>query len=163
MTALRQLALLLLPCLLFGQSNASDPAGALKNNFIYVSRKVLAMAEAFPADKYDFKLKPEMRTFGEVIVHLASGNDYAGKAGGGQDVQWTELKAEDYKTKAQCVDLLKKSIANADAAIAANPTGPKKNLEPFLSVLQHASEHYGLLVAYFRANGMKPPETKDKQ
>ncbi len=149
--------------LALAQSNLPDSAGALKSNFAYVNRKVLAMAEAFPADKYDYRLKPEMRSFGAVIVHIASGNVYAGKAGKGQDVQWTEMNGDDYKTKAQCIDIFKKSVAEADAAIAANPLGPKKNLEPFLSVLQHASEHYGLLVAYFRANGMKPPETKDKQ
>ena len=145
------------------QSNLPDPAGALKSNFAYVNRKVLAMAEAFPAAKYGYRLKPEMRSFAAVIVHIASGNEYAGKAGKGQDVQWIEMNADDYKTKAQCIGIFKKSIADADAAIAANPLGPKKNFEPFLSVLQHASEHYGLLVAYFRANGMKPPETKDKQ
>lgn len=121
------------------------------------------MAEAFPAGKYSYRLKPEMRTFAALIVHLASGDQYAAKAGLGQNVQWTELKPEDYQTKRQCVGLLKKSIVTANAAMAAHPIGPEKNLEPFLSVLQHASEHYGLLVAYFHANGLTPPETKDKQ
>lgn len=45
----------------------------LSRNFADINRKVLAVAEDFPADKYGFRLKPEMRTFGEVIVHVASG------------------------------------------------------------------------------------------
>jgi hypothetical protein len=27
-------------------------------------------------------------------------------------------------------------------------------------VLEHSAEHYGLLVAYYRANGMVPPESR---
>ena len=43
------------------------------------------MAKDFPEDKYQFKLKPEMRSsFGDVIVHIASGNVYAAKAGCGE-------------------------------------------------------------------------------
>jgi hypothetical protein len=58
--------------------------------------------------------------------------------------------------------LLKKSIEDANAALRANPEGPEKNMQPFLSVLQHASEHYGLLVAYYRANGLVPPDSRPK-
>jgi len=45
------------------------------------------MAKDFPEDKYDYKLKPEMRTFGAVIVHVASGNVYAAKAAKGRECQ----------------------------------------------------------------------------
>lgn len=145
------------------QSPAKSPAESMKRNFDYINNKVLEMAEDFPADKYNYKLKPEMRTFGAVIVHIASGDIYAGKAGMGQKVKWDEEDASKYPAKAACVDLLKKSIASANAAIAANPEGPDKNLQPFLSVLQHSSEHYGLLVAYYRANGLVPPESRPKK
>ena len=52
---------------------------------------------------------------------------------------------------------------DASAAMKANPEGPKKNMQPFLSVLQHSSEHYGLLVAYYRANGLVPPDSRPKK
>jgi DinB superfamily len=149
--------------LAFGQSKTPTAAEALKGNFDYVNRKVLTMAEDFPAEKYDYKLKPEMRTFGAVIVHIASGNVFAGKAGRGEKVKWDELDPAGYKTKAECVALLKNSIAEANAALAANPEGPQKNMQPFLGVLQHTSEHYGLLVTYYRANGLVPPESRPKK
>lgn len=141
------------------------PADTLKRSFDYINNKVLEMAQDFPADKYNYKLKPEMRSFGSVIVHIASGNIYAGKAGMGEKVKWDdqEQDAAKYPTKAACVEMLKKSIAAANAAIKANPEGPDKNLQPFLSVLQHSSEHYGLLVAYYRANGLVPPESRPKK
>ena len=49
-----------------------------------VGRKLITMAEDFPEDKYQFRLKPEMRSFGDVIVHIASGNVYGAKAGRGE-------------------------------------------------------------------------------
>jgi hypothetical protein len=145
------------------QSPAKTPAEALKRNFDYINNKVLEMAQDFPADKYNYKLKPEMRSFGAVIVHIASGDIFAGKAGMGEKVKWDEQDPAKYPTKAACVEMLKNSIAAADAAMLANPIGPDKNLQPFLSVLQHSSEHYGLLVAYYRANGLVPPESRPKK
>lgn len=81
------------------------------------------MAEDFPESKYGYRLKPEMRSFGEVIVHIASGNAYAAKAGRGEKVKWDELKPKDYMTKAECVALMKKWIADANEALQANPLG----------------------------------------
>jgi len=148
-----------------GQSPATTPAQSLQRNFDYVNTKILEMAEDFPADKYSYKLKPEMRPFGAVIVHIASGDIYAAKAGKGEKVKWDhqEQDASKFPDKASCVKLLKDSIASAQASMKANPEGPAKNLQPFLSVLQHASEHYGLLVAYYRANGLVPPESRPKK
>lgn len=121
------------------------------------------MAEDFPESKYGYRLKPEMRSFGEVIVHIASGNAYAAKAGRGEKVKWDELNPKDYTTKADCVALMQKWIRDANAALKENPLGWEGSLDPFLSVLQHSSEHYGLLVAYYRANGLVPPESRAKK
>jgi hypothetical protein len=163
MQAKQLAAVALLTALSIHGQQAKTPAEALQRNFDYINNKVLEMAEDFPADKYNYKLNPEMRTFGAVIVHIASGNIYAAKAGVGEKVKWDEEDPATYPTKAACVELLKKSIASANRAIKANPEGPDKNLQPFLSVLQHSSEHYGLLVAYYRANGLVPPESRPKK
>src|SRR5580658_4064054 len=96
------------------QSPSQSPAESLKRNFDYINNKVLEMAQDFPADKYNYKLKPEMRSFGAVIVHIASGDIYAGKAGMGQKVKWDEQDPSKYPTKAACVELLKNSIAAAN-------------------------------------------------
>lgn len=145
------------------QSKTPAAAEALKQNFDYVNQKVLLMAQDFPEAKYEYKLKPEMRSFREVIVHITSGNVYAAKAGRGEKVKWDELPPTDYKTKAECVALTRKWIDEANAALKASPEGLHGSLEPFLSVLQHTSEHYGLLVAYYRANGLVPPESRPKK
>ncbi len=129
-----------------------------------INRKVLEMAKDFPADKYDYRLKPEMRSFGEVLVHIASGNAFAAKAGRGEKVKWDELDPKDYPAKADVVALFEKSIADADATLKGLPGDSfATSVEPWLSVTEHSAEHYGLLVAYYRANGLVPPEWRPKK
>ena len=148
--------------LAYSQSKPHTAAESLEKNFDYIHQKVLTMAQDFPDAKYDYRLKPEMRSFGEVIVHIASGVSYAARKGRGEKVNWAELNPKDYATKEQCVALLQKWIGEADASLKQNPEGVEGSLEPFLSVLQHSSEHYGLLVAYFRANDLVPPDSRKK-
>jgi hypothetical protein len=138
-----------------------SPAKQIANTFGYVNKNILDMAQDFPADKYDFRLKPEMRSFGEVIVHVTSGIVYAAKKGRGENVNWDEIDAKNYKGKDQIVALLQKSIADANATLKSVPEDSfAKNLQPWLSVLEHSAEHYGLLVAYYRANGIVPPASR---
>jgi hypothetical protein len=140
-------------------------AQRLSANFTDINRKILEMAEDFPADKYNFKLKPEMRSFGELLIHISGGTIYAAKAGLGEKVKWDDQEpdAKKFHGKAEIVAMMKKAIADANAAIKANPEGPNKNMEPFLSVIEHSAEHYGLLVGYYRANGLVPPESRPKK
>jgi DinB superfamily len=142
---------------------ARTTAESVKGHFTSINRKVLEMAKDFPEEKYDYRLKPEMRTFGAVIVHVASGNVYAAKAGRGEKANWDELDPKDYKTKAEIVALLQKAIADSEAAIKSlTDDSFAKKVEPWLSVTEHSAEHYGLLVGYYRANGLVPPESRPK-
>jgi hypothetical protein len=148
----------------FAQGRVRTTAEAVRGHFASINRRVLEMAKDFPDEKYGYQLKPEMRTFGAVIVHVASGNVYAAKAGRGEKVNWDELDPKDYKTKAEVVALMEKSIADAEATIKSLPDDSfAKSVEPWLSVTEHSAEHYGLLVAYYRANGLTPPESRPKK
>ena len=155
----------MLAALCLGQAPKAPQTAAavMKAQLDDINRKILDMAKAFPADKYDYKMKPEMRSFRELIVHIASGNVFAGKIGRGEQAKWDEIDVKTIPNKAAAVALFEKSVADADAGIKASPEGPKKNFEPFISVLEHDAEHYGLLVGYFRANGLVPPETAAQQ
>ncbi len=142
----------------------SGTAQTVRGQFTDINRKILDMAKNFPEDKYDFKLKPEMRTFGAVIVHIAGGNVYAAKAGKGEKANWDELDPKNYKTKAQVVALMEKVIADSEATLKGLPDDSfAKTIEPWIGVTEHSAEHYGLLVAYYRANGLVPPESRPKK
>lgn len=147
----------------FGQ-RARSTAESVRGHFASVDRQVLEMAKDFPEEKYDYRLKPEMRTFGEVIVHIASGNVYAAKAGRGEKANWDELDPKNYKTKAEIVALLEKAIGDSETTLKSLPDDAfAKSVEPWLGVTEHSAEHYGLLVAYYRANGLVPPASRPKK
>jgi hypothetical protein len=148
----------------FAQQRTRTTAESVRGHFASINHRVLEMAKDFPDDKYGYQLKPEMRTFGAVIVHIASGNIYAAKAGRGEKVNWDELDPKDYKTKAEVVALLDKSISDANATLKALPDDSfAKTVEPWLGVTEHSAEHYGLLIAYYRANGIVPPQSRPKK
>jgi hypothetical protein len=141
-----------------------DPMKAITTSFDSVHKNLLEMAEDFPADKYGFRAKPEMRSFGEVLVHVFSGTTYAARAGRGESVQWSELDPKSYADKAAVVAGFKKAIAEADATLKATPaTRFAASPEPWLSVIEHSAEHYGLLVAYYRLNNLVPPASRPKK
>ena len=143
-----------------------------------VGRKLIAMAEDFPEDKYEYKPKPEVRSFGAMLLHVAAVNYFFTNTAVGREVE----KAEDdpprdkYKTKAQVVAFLKKSFADGAAAIkekgnAGMATAVK---HPFgnrmaslyaicADITEHSGEHYGNLVVYYRLNGIVPPESRPRR
>ena len=165
-----KLAVLLLAILVLGllpgfaQSAAPGVAKEVRDNFLDVDRKILDMARDWPADRYDYKLRKEMRTFGAVLVHIASGNVYAAKVGRGEKAKWDELDPAKYPDKASVVALLEKSFGDSEAVLKGLPDASfAKTVEPWLEVMEHSGEHYGLLVAYYRDNGMTPPESRPKK
>jgi hypothetical protein len=159
------LAVLALPA--FAQNALRPTPEVVRGHFMSINRKILDMAKDFPEDKYDFRLKPEMRSFREVIVHIAGGNIYAAKAGRGENVAWDdnlELNPKNYKTKADVVSMFEKTVNDANAALKAlSDSSFAKTVDPWVDVTEHSAEHYGLLVAYYRANGMVPPASRPKK
>jgi uncharacterized damage-inducible protein DinB len=157
-------------CLIFAAivSRAQNPsrsaADSVRGHFNSINQKVLEMAKDFPESKYHYRMKPEMRSFGELIVHIAGGNAYAAKAGRGENVNWDDFDPKDYKTKAEIVAMMEKSIADADATLKTwSDESFSKHVDPWLDVTEHSAEHYGLLVAYYRANGLVPPASRPKK
>ena len=151
-----------------------DPSGgkaktvpqALLANWNDVGRKLLAMAEDWPESKYGYRLTPTTRTFQEVLLHVAGSNyDLLNRVTGkklGDDAN--DPKVEAYKTKAQTIAFLKKSIEDGAAEITKEgDSGIVPHLSPWIGYTEHMGEHYGLLVAYYRATGQVPPESRPQR
>jgi hypothetical protein len=155
--------LLLIAAASFAQA-PSTPVKSFTGQFEDVNRRLLAMAKDFHEAKYGYRATKDVRAFGEIIVHVSSGNAYAAKAGRGEKANWDEIDPKGYTTKAAIVALLEKTIADATATLKATPEDRwAKTVEPWLSVIEHAGEHYGQLVVYYRNNGMVPPESRPKK
>jgi hypothetical protein len=165
LTSVLFLAVVALPAL--AQNTLRPTPDVVRGHFMSINRKILDMAKDFPEDKYDFRLKPEMRSFREVIVHIAGGNIYAAKAGRGENVAWDdnlELDPKNYGTKTAVVAMFEKTVNDANAVLKALPDSSfGRTVDPWVDVTEHSAEHYGLLVAYYRVNGMVPPASRPKK
>src|SRR6202790_148045 len=55
---------------------ALSSSGSLLEEWNDLSRRIIAIAEDMPEDKFDFKPKPEMRSWASQVSHIAEGNYY---------------------------------------------------------------------------------------
>ena len=55
---------------------APSPSQAVLAQWNEIGRKLIAMAEDFPEDKYDFKPVPAQRSFAEQLLHASSSMYY---------------------------------------------------------------------------------------
>src|SRR5437660_1988501 len=90
-----------------------SPSEAVLETWNDIGRKLLAMAEDFPEDKYDFKPTPARRSFAEQLLHAAGANYYFTNPVMGQKPPAGEYpKRDQYKSKAHIVAFVKKSFAD---------------------------------------------------
>src|ERR1700729_3043364 len=135
-----------------------------------IGRKLIAMAEDFPEDKYDFKPTPAQRSFAEQLLHAAGSNYFFINPVMGKEPQAAEdPKRDQYKSKADKVRFVKKSYADGAAAIQSK--GEKGLMQALIygdqkarvldienGIIENSGEHYGQLVVYYRLEGLVPPE-----
>ncbi len=156
---------------------AVSPSQALLDNWNYVAHKLIAMAEDFPEDKYDFKPVPAERSFAEQLLHAANASYFfVNPAMGLKPPAEEDPKRDQYKTKAAIVEFVKKAFADGAAAIKQKGdkglndlmVDPFENQQVRLSdmawgLIEHSGEHYGQLVVYYRVAGLVPPESRPKK
>jgi len=148
---------------------AADPKAAALHSLEDAQKKLIALAEAIPADKYTWH--PEgARTVGEVFNHVAGANYFIPtllgvKMPAGVDPRTFDKEAGD---KAKTVETLKKSFDHAIAALNGVPAADLGKavkifdhdgtyLDVVFIVVSHAHEHLGQSIAYARTNGVVPP------
>ena len=156
---------------------AVGPSQVLLDNWNDVGRKLIAMAEDFPEDKYDFKPVPAQRSFAEQLLHAAAANYFfTNPAMGLKPPAAEDPKRDQFKTKAALVEFVKKSFTDGAAAIKQKGDKGMSDLlvDPFANqqtrvsdmawgLLEHSGEHYGQLVVYYRVAGLVPPESRPKK
>jgi uncharacterized damage-inducible protein DinB len=138
-----------------------------------IGRKLTAMAEDFPEDKYDFKPTPAQRSFAEQLLHAAGSNYYfTNTVMGLKTPAGEDPKRDQYKTKADIVAFVKRSFADGAAAIQSKgekgmttefvyfPHQKSRVLDIAYGIIEHSGEHYGQLVVYYRLAGLVPPESR---
>jgi hypothetical protein len=153
-----------------------SPSTVLLDRWNDIGRKLTAMAEDMPEDKYDFKPSPAQRSFAEQLLHAAGANYFFIYPAKGLEPPKAGPKRADYKTKAAVVDFVKKSFADGAVLIQSKGDSGLGDvfIDPFSKnqtrfgdfawdFIEHSGEHYGQLVVYYRVAGLVPPESRPKK
>ena len=167
----------------FSQTQGSAPAAAksraeeMVDRWNGIGNKLVAMAEDFPEDKYDYKLQKDERTFALNLLHAAaldfviirriSGTNVGPDFGEGDNPT-----REQFKTKAEVVKFVKEAVADGAQVIQQQGDAGLDSTSKFFGnrmahnssmwmfAIEHSGEHYGQLVVYYRANNMVPPDSR---
>ena len=167
------------------QNQATAPARSRADETLewwnQIGNKLIAMAKDFPEDKYDFKIQQDQRTFAENLLHVAA-VDYdlisrVSRSNIGPDFGKDKHNPprDAYKTKADVVKLIEQAVADGAAVIQQQGDAGLDKTAPFgwetgrhvvhnsyiwITAIEHSTEHYGQLVAYYRANNLVPPSSR---
>ena len=139
--------------------------------------KIVALAKAIPAEKYNWRPGPGVRSVAEVLMHVVgewyfwAPNSMAGKPPADFGDPKTKLPGleKSVTTKDAVVAELEKSWAYCDTQIrSADPATLTGSYRPWGQPIDRAAfgmagdlhEHLGQLIAYSRTIGVKPPWSK---
>jgi uncharacterized damage-inducible protein DinB len=142
------------PDLCLGQPAAGDAASAARKSFGEVSEWVTKAADRVPADKYTYRPAQTVRTFGELIGHVADAYNYYCGLAAGHDAKWSDAIEKGQTDKATVTPKLKQALDGCAAAYA----GAGK-IGPLIENVAHTSLHYGNIITYMRMLGMVPPSS----
>jgi uncharacterized damage-inducible protein DinB len=162
---------------------AVSSSAAVLESWNDIGRKLVAMAEDIPEDKYDYKPHPDSRTFIANLLHASASMYFFTDPVLGHDSAKTmqrvrfadDPKRDELNTRAQIVAFVKKAVQDGADVIKSKGDkgmsesvfsgGPRKYRidELAYGLIEHSAEHYGQLVVYYRINGLVPPESRPKK
>jgi uncharacterized damage-inducible protein DinB len=163
------------------QNEAPSPARSRSDEMLDswngVGNKLIAMAQDFPEDKYDFKVQKDERTFALNLLHAAA-LDFvlirriSGSKMGPDFGEGDNPTRDQFKTKADIVKFVQEAVADGAKVIQQQGDAGLDNTTKFFGgrmahnssiwtfAIEHSGEHYGQLVVYYRANSLVPPDSR---
>jgi len=175
------LGLAAMPVAALAQAEAAPPAGASEANkkayfFVWddAAGKIVSLAQAIPAEKYDWRPAEGVRSVGEAFQHISAGVYYLTLMVGvqppaGHPQSFEEAGALEKQTsKEACLASLERALAFGRGVVdGATPELLAKQIDFFgtptdgrsvlLALNAHLHEHLGQEIAYARSIGVVPP------
>ena len=172
--------LIVLVATIEGRAQQSNPlTGGARFHYGIIRGYVTRAAAKMPEGDYSFRPTAGVRTFGQLIGHLADSNFRLCSVLAGDNPPMDAGVERDKHTKAELIKALEESFAYCDkqyAAMTDNAGLPIVTFDaggegsrvpvqmPRLTVLAfhtgHAFEHYGNVVTYMRLKGVVPPSSE---
>ena len=163
-----------------GAAPAAAPSSGFRADFLGqlddVSKKILDLAEAVPADKYSWRPEKGVRSVSEVYMHIVVANSLLPSFMGVQPLTGIDRSTETGVTdKAKVVLMLRQSFDHVRSVVLKTPDadldrkvkvfGGREMSERALIMTMgnHMHEHLGQSIAYARMNGVAPPWSEAAQ
>ena len=153
---------------------ANPVSASIRSSWDTAKRYLQQSAELMPEADYGFRPVDTVRTFGQILAHVAGANYVICAAARDEKPPHAEDAFEKTATtRAHIIKAVGDSVAYCDAAYAAlddaragqtvdMPFGMGKaaRAAPLIMNATHVNEHYGNLVTYFRIKGIVPPSSR---
>ena len=164
------LAAAVLPAASRSESSPMSAIGATGEQWAQVSGYITKAAEQVPESSYAWKPTPAVRSFGQLIGHLAGTQLEMCGLILGEKVNAEDSVEKGVTSKSGLVDAIKASNEKCKKAYAISESNANKSLKMFgvdrtglywlISNMGHDNEHYGNIVTYMRMMNMVPPSSQ---
>jgi uncharacterized damage-inducible protein DinB len=156
-----------------GAAPADPLSQTFKSGFDTIGRYLVGSADKMAEADYAFKPTPEVRSFGQILGHVANTHyNYCARVKGEKNPNSADF--EKIAAKAEMVKALKDSIDYCAAVYGSMtdakflemvPMGANQAIRGRMLIgnLTHDWEHYGNLVTYLRLKGIVPPSSEPKK
>jgi hypothetical protein len=153
----------------------ADFVGSIKNQYNQNKRYILDSAAKWPEDAYNWRpmgLEKELRTFGQVLVHIANENNTQCSRSSGKAIPAELDDSKAMYTKAQASKIVADSFAFCDTVFGSltaenigemltmpgrgNATTQRARGTSLINDLTHSNEQYGMIMVYYAIKGMTP-------
>ncbi len=150
--------------------SANPMSTELKQMYTGVKNNHIKMAEKMPEEHYGFKATAEIRTFGQLVAHVADSQARTCSAVNGEQ---KAVNAASKTTKADLVAALKESYAICDKAFDSLTDAKagemismgqrqRSKLGALAGTVSHSNEEYGYMAVYLRLKGIVPPSSEGR-
>jgi len=136
-----------------GVAQQSEGRETLAGSFAQVSDLLLESAEMVPADRYAERPVASVRTFLQLVTHVADGNRYYCEHAKGNAIEWDDPNERTTTSRDAAIAALSQSIDDCKS-VYESATAKESAL---IEGLAHANLHYGNVITYLRVMGLVPP------
>ena len=150
--------------------NPNPLSAEAKQMYNGVKNNLLKMADKMPEEHYAFKATADVRTFGQLIGHVADSQARTCSAVNGEP---KNLNAAAKTAKAELVAALKESFSLCDKAFDSLTDAKagelltmgqrqRTRLGVLVGTVSHSNEEYGYMAVYMRLKGVVPPSSEGR-
>jgi uncharacterized damage-inducible protein DinB len=151
------------------ETRADNPLSSeIKQAYQTVKNNIIKSAQEMPEENYSFKPTPEIRSFAQVLGHVAESQMRTCSAAIGAP---KSIDANSKTSKADLVGALQEAFGQCDKAYdmltdadAANmiktPRGQRTKMGALVGNTMHDTEQYGIIAVYLRLKGLVPPSSQ---